>query len=93
MQVVFNDENGVCHYMRCINFPLNVNATIPIWNPDHYTTKKNLMQELIPCKCIMHKHAKDKIFLYFYNGWYVKFVIKERLYNSQILQQVSNTIQ
>ena len=37
------------------------------------------MQVLIPSKCIMHKHAKDKIFLYFYNGWYVNAIKKDSI--------------
>ena len=32
---VFKYENMVCHYMRCIFFPSNDNATIPIWKLEY----------------------------------------------------------
>ena len=37
------------------------------------------MQVLFPCKCTMHKHAKYKIFLYFYNEWYVNATKKDSI--------------
>ena len=52
--------------------PSNYNATIPIWNSNYSWTNKPYCKYYANAK--MHEHSKNKIFLYFWNKWYVNAI-------------------